>query len=53
MAEYIDDAIDPSTGKSKTRCEWDPISGVLTFTVTAAVGMESETRVYEIEPRVG
>jgi len=53
VAEYIDDAIDPSTGKSKTCCEWDPISGVLTFTVTATVGTESETRVYEIEPRVG
>jgi prepilin-type N-terminal cleavage/methylation domain-containing protein len=51
VAEYIDDSIDPVTLKPKTRCEWDEIRGVLTFTVTATVGGESETRTYEIEPR--
>ena len=47
IAEYIDSA--------QTYCE--PIGplqgGTLTFTVTAAVGTESETRVYEVEPRPG
>ncbi len=43
VAEYIDPA--------ETSCVWD--GSVLTFTVTAAVGTESETRVYEIEPRPG
>jgi prepilin-type N-terminal cleavage/methylation domain-containing protein len=53
IAQYIDDTIDLGTGKAKTRCEWDPAKKLLTFTVTAAVGTESETRVYEIEPRPG
>jgi prepilin-type N-terminal cleavage/methylation domain-containing protein len=48
IAEYIDAA--------QTSCE--PVGlleddGTLTFTVTAAVGTESETRIYEIEPRPG
>ena len=30
-----------------------PAGGVLTFTVTATVGGESETRVYEVKPRPG
>jgi len=51
VAQYIDDTIDSSTGEARTRCEWDPIDGVLTFTVTARVGTEIETRIYEIEPR--
>ena len=41
VAEYID--------PFQTNCVWD--SGKLTFTVTATVGAQSETRVYEIEPR--
>jgi prepilin-type N-terminal cleavage/methylation domain-containing protein len=41
VAKYIDPA--------GTSCVWD--GSVLTFTVTAAVGTESETRIYEIEPR--
>jgi prepilin-type N-terminal cleavage/methylation domain-containing protein len=43
IAKYIDPA--------ETSCVWD--GSVLTFTVTAAVGTESETRIYEIEPRPG
>jgi prepilin-type N-terminal cleavage/methylation domain-containing protein len=45
VAKYIDP--DPT----KTSCDWT--GGVLTFTVTATVGEESETRIYEIEPRPG
>ena len=44
-AEYIDPDV------AKTRCDWD--GEVLTFTVTATVGDESETRVYEVKPRPG
>jgi prepilin-type N-terminal cleavage/methylation domain-containing protein len=43
IAEYIDPDI------TKTFCDWD--GDVLTFQVTATVGGQSETRVYEIEPR--
>jgi prepilin-type N-terminal cleavage/methylation domain-containing protein len=35
----------------KTKCEFT--SGALTFTVTATVGGQSETRIYEIVPRPG
>ena len=49
VAEYIDDTIDPVTGKARTNCVWD--GSVLTFTVTATLGTESETRIYEIQPR--
>lgn len=45
MAEFIDP--DPT----KTSCVWD--GGVLTFTVTATVQEQSETRVYEVVPRPG
>ena len=45
MAEFIDP--DPT----KTSCVWDV--GVLTFTVTATVQEQSETRVYEVVPRPG
>jgi prepilin-type N-terminal cleavage/methylation domain-containing protein len=41
VAEYID--------PDHTSCVWE--GGVLSFTVTATVGGESETRIYEIEPR--
>jgi prepilin-type N-terminal cleavage/methylation domain-containing protein len=51
VAEYIDDGYDPATGKPRTNCVWS--GGVLTFTVTATVGKESETRVYEVKPRPG
>ena len=51
VAQYIDFTIDPVTNKAGTRCEWDPVRRVLTFTVTVALGTESETRIYEIEPR--
>jgi prepilin-type N-terminal cleavage/methylation domain-containing protein len=43
VAEYI--------YPDETSCDWDSGSGVLTFTVTAKVGDESETRVYEVKPR--
>jgi len=43
VAEHINP--DPT----KTSCDWD--DNVLTFTVTATVGDESETRVYEVKPR--
>ena len=43
VAEYIDPA--------ETSCDWD--NGILTFTVTANVGGQSETRVYEVTPRSG
>jgi prepilin-type N-terminal cleavage/methylation domain-containing protein len=39
--------IDPD----QTNCVWNATARVLVFTVTAAVGTESETRIYEIEPR--
>jgi len=42
VAEYIDSA--------HTSCNWT--GTVLIFTVTATVGTESETRIYEIDPRV-
>ena len=45
VAEYINP--DPT----KTRCDWD--GEVLTFTVTATVGEQSETRIYQIKPRPG
>lgn len=43
VAEYIDPA--------QTSCVW--AGGKLTFTVTATVGTQSETREYEIKPRPG
>jgi len=49
IAKYIDFTIDPVTGEPKTNCDWN--GEVLTFTVTATVGGQSETRIYEIEPR--
>jgi len=45
VAEYINP--DPQ----KTKCEF--VGGELIFTVTATVGGESETRVYEVTPRPG
>ena len=41
VAEYINPI--------ETSCDWD--GSVLTFTVTATVGDESETRVYQVKPR--
>jgi prepilin-type N-terminal cleavage/methylation domain-containing protein len=43
VAQYIDPA--------QTYCVWNTTTRVLAFTVTAALGTESETRTYEIEPR--
>lgn len=43
VAEYIDPV--------QTSCVW--AGGKLTFTVTATVGAQSETREYEIKPRPG
>ena len=43
VAEYIDPV--------ETSCVW--AGGVLTFTVTATVGEQSETREYEVKPRPG
>lgn len=48
VAEYID--------PDETSCAplgVLPAGGVLTFTVTATVGEQSETRVYEVKPRPG
>ena len=48
VAEYIN--------SDQTNCaplDVLPAGGVLTFTVTATVGDESETRVYEVKPRPG
>jgi len=53
VAEYIDVTIDPATGKPKTNCDWDDVNKIFTFTVTANVGGQSETRVYEVMPRPG
>ena len=50
IAEYIDRDqtwIDPEEG-----CHF-PNCGAYTFTVTATVGEQSETRVYEVKPRPG
>jgi prepilin-type N-terminal cleavage/methylation domain-containing protein len=43
VAQYIDP--DPEN----TYCEF--VGGVLTFKITATVGDQSETRIYEVEPR--
>jgi len=43
VAEYID------PNPTKTYCVWN--GGVLTFTVTATVGEESEQRIYNVRPR--
>jgi len=45
VAEYIDLAL--------TNAAWDEEDRVLTFTVTATVGGQSETREYEVMPRPG
>lgn len=49
VAEYID------SSPTNTDCYWDDgASGsVLIFMVTAAVGDESETRIYRVQPRPG
>jgi prepilin-type N-terminal cleavage/methylation domain-containing protein len=47
VAEYINP--DPT----QTSCAWNATTKTLTFTVTATVGKESETRVYEVKPRPG
>ena len=44
VAEYI-------SYPAGTSCAW--AGGVLTFTVTATVGGQNETRVYEVKPRPG
>jgi prepilin-type N-terminal cleavage/methylation domain-containing protein len=43
VAQYID--------PDQTSCVWNATAGTLTFKITARVGTESETRIYEIEPR--
>ena len=43
VAQYID--------PDETSCIWD--GGMLAFTVTATVGGQSETRVYDVTPRPG
>ena len=43
VAQYID--------PYQTYCVWNGTTRVLIFTITAALGTESETRIYEIEPR--
>ena len=51
VAEYLDVSYDQYTGRPLTYCEWDSLTRVLTFRVTATVGHRSETRTYEIQPR--
>jgi len=51
VAQYIDVSLNPDTGKPHTNLSPDGRS--ITLTVTATVGMRSETRVYEVEPRPG
>ena len=51
IAQYIDVTINPDTTKPNTYLS--PDGRFITFTVTATVGMRSETRVYEMEPRPG
>jgi len=55
VAEYIDVTIDPNTGKPKTNCEIvvGELGDELIFTVTATVGLQSETKEYRIKPRPG
>ena len=45
VAQYID------PNATDTFCDWD--GKALTFKVTATVGEQTETRVYEVKPRVG
>ena len=45
VAEHIDLA--------GTYLDWDDVNNVLTFTVTATVGEQSETREYKVKPRPG
>jgi len=47
VAEYINP--DPT----QTSCAWNATTKALIFKVTATVGNESETRVYEVQPRPG
>jgi prepilin-type N-terminal cleavage/methylation domain-containing protein len=51
IAQYIDTSVDPETGKPKTNYSWT--AGKLTLTVTATMGEQTETRTYEVKPRVG
>jgi hypothetical protein len=45
VAQYVD------LNAADTYCDWDGTA--LTFKVTATVGEQTETRVYEVKPRVG
>ena len=45
VAEHID--------SEQTNCVWNATAGTLVFKVTARLGTEIETRIYEIEPRPG
>lgn len=49
IAQFIDPT--EKDGEPQTKCEFT--GGKLTFTVTATVGAQSETRVYEAKPRPG
>jgi prepilin-type N-terminal cleavage/methylation domain-containing protein len=54
---YIDTALDSTTkvaeyiNPAQTSCVW--AGGELIFTVTATVGDQSETKIYEVKPRPG
>jgi type II secretory pathway pseudopilin PulG len=43
VGRYIDPA--------QTSCVWDPNANALTFTVTATMNEQTETRAYEVQPR--
>ena len=48
VAQYIYNGTAPP---SSTQCSWNATERVLTLNVTARVGLETESRTYEIKPR--
>ena len=40
-----------ATPPRPTECSWNPTENMLTFNVTARVGLQTESRTYEIKPR--
>jgi len=48
VAQYIYDGTAPPR---PTECSWNPTENMLTFNVTAVVGLQTESRTYEIKPR--
>ena len=46
IAQYIE-----PKAPGVTECSWDAINSMLTVTITATVGDETETRTFEVKPR--